>query len=99
MKPRYRAYRREDRDGMYYYKDSVTGDRESLETKDPEEAERLVSHMNETLKNPRMNHRIGVAYLSAADRDKGLTNPGDAEARRRCNKSPSRRGSCRRRTV
>ncbi|HEV2329510.1 MAG TPA: hypothetical protein VGY56_12065 [Verrucomicrobiae bacterium] len=67
MKLRYRAYRRDDRDGMYYYKDSGTGDRESLETKDPEEAERLVGHMNETMKNPHLNHQIGMTYLSAAE--------------------------------
>ncbi|HEX5397709.1 MAG TPA: hypothetical protein VFY06_01500 [Verrucomicrobiae bacterium] len=67
MKARFRAYRREDRDGMYYWKDSVTGDRGSLETKDPEEAERLVGHKNEALKNPHMNQQIGMTYLSAAD--------------------------------
>lgn len=49
-KPRIRAYRRDDRDGMYCYKDSVTGERESLETKDAEEAKCLVSHKNEPLR-------------------------------------------------
>lgn len=67
MKERYRLIQRSDRDGMCYCVDTETGDRSSLNTKDREAAERIVRHRNEALKNPQINHRIGMAYLSAVD--------------------------------
>lgn len=67
MKPRFRVRQRGDRDGMFYCKDSLTGERVSLETKDREEADRRVFHKNEALKNTDINHRIGMDYLSASD--------------------------------
>jgi len=67
MKPRFRVTKRGDRDGMCYSKDSLTGERVSLETKDRAEAERILQHKNETLKNPGVNRKIGMVYLSAAD--------------------------------
>jgi len=67
MKPRFRVNQRGDREGMCYCKDTLTGERESLETKDRDEAERIVFHKNEALKTTAVNHRIGMNYLSASD--------------------------------
>ncbi len=67
MKARFRVTRRGDRDGMFYSKDTLTGERVSLETKDRSEAERLVFHLNEAQKNNSINYRIGMNYLSASD--------------------------------
>jgi integrase len=67
MKARFHVVQRGDRDGMCYCKDTLTGARLSLDTKDRSEAERIVQHKNETLKNPGINHRIGMVYLSASD--------------------------------
>lgn len=53
--------------GGFYSFDNLTGKRTSLHTKDPEEADRLVMHMNEAEATPMMNRRIGMTYLSAAD--------------------------------
>lgn len=67
MSERYRILQRGDRGGKYYCVDTVTGSRCSLRTRDRKEAERLVQHKNEALKNPVINRKIGMAYLSAAD--------------------------------
>lgn len=56
-----------NRNGMFYCKDTLTGSRTSLETKDRKEADRLVKHKNEALKNPHINRKIGMAYLSTVD--------------------------------
>jgi hypothetical protein len=69
MKARFRVIGRSDRDGMCYSKDTLTGERVSLETKDRSEADRLVFHKNEAQKNTSINHRIGINYLSASDPD------------------------------
>jgi len=58
-----------NRDGMFYCKDTLGGSRTSLQTKNREEAERLVQHKNEAVKNPQINRKIGMAYLSATDPD------------------------------
>jgi integrase len=52
---------------MCYCKDTDTGARPSLHTKDRKEAERLVKHKNEALETPHINRKIGMAYMSAAD--------------------------------
>ena len=67
MKEQYRIVQLGSRDGMFYCKDTQSGSRTSLKTKDRKEAERLVRHKNEALKNPHINRKIGMAYLSAAD--------------------------------
>jgi integrase len=67
MKVRFRTVKRSDRDGGFYCKDTETGSRTSLETKDRKAAERLVQHKNEALKNPHINRKIGMAYMAAAD--------------------------------
>ncbi|HWQ92269.1 MAG TPA: hypothetical protein VN673_11400 [Clostridia bacterium] len=67
MKDRYRVVRLNNRKGTYYCKDTVDGSRTSLGTKNRKEAERLVRHKNEALRNPQINRKIGMAYLSATD--------------------------------
>ncbi len=67
MKDRYRVVQLGNRKGMFYCKDTVDGSRTSLGTKVRKEAERLVRHKNEALKNPQINRKIGMAYLSATD--------------------------------
>lgn len=67
MKERFRVVQLGNRDGMFYCKDKLTGSRTSLKTKDRKEADRLVQHKNEALKNPVINRKIGMAYLSVAD--------------------------------
>jgi len=64
---RYRVVCLGDRNGMCYCMDTQTGSRTSLRTKNRKEAERLVQHKNEALKNPGINRKIGMAYLSASD--------------------------------
>ena len=63
MSDRYRVVRLGNRDGMFYCKDTQTGLRKTLHTKDRKDADRLVLHMNEALKNPHINRKIGMAYL------------------------------------
>jgi hypothetical protein len=67
MKERYQLVQRSDRGGTCYCLDTQTGSRPSLKTKDRKEAKRLVQHKNEALKNPHINRKIGMAYLSAVD--------------------------------
>jgi integrase len=67
MSQRYRTVKIGTRGGTFYYEDTETGVRKSLFTKDEEEAERLVQAKNEALKNPHINRKIGMAYLSAVD--------------------------------
>jgi integrase len=67
MKERYRVVQLGARGGTFYCKDNETGARTSLKTKNRKEAERLVQHKNEALKNPHVNRKIGMAYLSAVD--------------------------------
>lgn len=64
---RYRVVCLGERNGMCYCIDTQTGSRTSLRTKDRKEAERLVQHKNEALKNPGINRKIGMTYLSAVD--------------------------------
>jgi hypothetical protein len=64
MKERYRVIQRSDRGGGCYCVDTQTGERSSLGTKDRQEAKRLVQHRNEALRNPHVNRKIGMAYLS-----------------------------------
>jgi len=66
-KERYQVVQLGNRNGMFYCKDTVTGSRTSLHTKNRKEAERLVHHKNETLRNPQINRQIGMSYLSADD--------------------------------
>jgi hypothetical protein len=40
-----------------------------LRTKDREEAEQIAGDKKEALKNPNLNHKIGLAYYSDSDQD------------------------------
>lgn len=67
MSDRYQLVRLGTRNGMYYCKDTLTGSRTSLETKNKKEAKRLVFHKNEAAENPHARRKIGMAYLSTSD--------------------------------
>ncbi len=67
MKERFRLVCLGHRGGMYYCKDTVTGSRPSLETKCQDDAEKLIRHNNESVEQPHINRKIGLAYLSSAD--------------------------------
>lgn len=67
MKVRYKLVCLGNRGGMFYCKDTKTGSRTSLETKDRAEAERLLFHKNEADANPHINRRVGMAYLASSD--------------------------------
>jgi hypothetical protein len=67
MKERFRLVCLGERCGMFYCKDTVSGSRTSLKTKDRKAAEKLIRHKNEAVEQPHINRRIGLAYLSAAD--------------------------------
>ncbi len=65
MKTRYRLFLR--RRSVYYAFDNTTRRVQSLETKDPQEAERLVASLNEASKQPAMNLRLARVYLQHSD--------------------------------
>jgi integrase len=67
VKNRYRSVKVGSRGGTYYCEDTHTGKRTSLWTKDEAEAERLVHAKNEAERQPQLNRRMGMAYLSATD--------------------------------
>jgi hypothetical protein len=61
MKPAYRMYLREKR--VYYVQNNSTGGRESLRTKDEQEAKRLLEVHNSAGKATALNLQIGRPYL------------------------------------
>jgi hypothetical protein len=65
MKQRYAKYRREN--GVYYSLDTLTRKRNSLNTSDPEEAQRFLNALNEACKQPAINLQIAQAYLQHSD--------------------------------
>lgn len=65
MKQRFRLYRRQR--GVFYLFDNLTGKRQSLNTKDNQEAIRLLHAKNEALVNPQVNRQIARAYLAVSD--------------------------------
>jgi integrase len=65
MKERYRVFRRES--GIFYSFDTVTKQRQSLETTDRATARRLIHVKNEACQQPAINLQIAKAYLAAAD--------------------------------
>src|SRR5688500_3224364 len=64
MKRRYRLYRR---NGTFYLCDNVTVGRESLETKNPGDAQRLTPASNQQQRQPALNLHITKAYLAGTD--------------------------------
>src|SRR6266478_4343523 len=66
MKNRYRLYRRK-LGGVFYIRDSQTGKRESLGTRDRAEAVTLLNARNESVRQPQLNLQIAKAYLAGTD--------------------------------
>jgi integrase len=67
VKNRFRSVKVGSRGGTFYCEDTNTGDRKSLRTKDEAEAGRLVHAKNEAVRQPQINRRMGMVYLSATD--------------------------------
>jgi integrase len=66
MKKRFRLIRRGERN-TYYYFDTLTNRRESLQTNDGEAAQRIIEAKNDALRQPILNLNIARAYLAGAD--------------------------------
>ena len=64
MKNRYRLVRRAY--GICYSLDKENGRRESLETTNKIEAQKLLSAKNDTIQQPALNKAMAKVYLSAA---------------------------------
>jgi transposase len=74
MKERFRLVRLGDRGGMFYCKDTVSGSRTTLKTKDRETAKKLIRHKNEAVEQPHIrlyikqgNDIISQALLAHID--------------------------------
>jgi len=67
MKHRYSYYPREN--GVFYSLDHLTKKRQSLNTSDSAEAQRLVNALNEACKQPAMNLQIAQVYLQHSNPD------------------------------
>jgi integrase len=65
MKQRYRKFRRGW--GVYHVFDNSNSHSKSLDTRNKQEAERLVHAMNEAERQPILNRQIARAYLMASD--------------------------------
>ena len=61
MLERYRMYRRS---GVYYVRDKVTGQGESLKTRDKVAAKQLIVARNQAVAQPQLNRSLARAYLS-----------------------------------
>lgn len=64
MKNRFTIFRRGT---VWYYEDRKTGQQKSLNTRDPEEARKLVQAKNDAVNLPLMNINMAKAYLNAID--------------------------------
>ena len=67
MKNRFRLIQRGLRGGTFYSVDSQTGRRESLATKDSDEAAQLVMAKNQSVRQPALSLQMAKAFLSATD--------------------------------
>jgi integrase len=67
MKERFRLIKRGLRGGTIYCKDTVTGKRASLKTKNVDEALQIVQAKNQALRQPVLNLQIAKAYLAGSD--------------------------------
>ena len=64
MKGRFKMFRRKG--GMFYARDTETMSKESLGTKDREQASRLVAAKNQAQEQPALNKGMAKVYLAAA---------------------------------
>jgi hypothetical protein len=67
MKNRFRLIQRGLRGGRFYCVDSETGRRESLGTKDSDEATQIVLAKNQSVRQPALGLQMAKAFLSATD--------------------------------
>ncbi|HWX22253.1 MAG TPA: tyrosine-type recombinase/integrase [Candidatus Binatia bacterium] len=67
MKNRFRLIQRGLRGGTFYCVDSETGRRESLGTKDSDEAAQIVLAKNQSVRQPALSLQMAKAFLSATD--------------------------------
>ena len=67
MKTRYRLIRRGSRGGAFYWVDSKTGKRASLQTCDEDEARQIIHAKNQAARQPVLNLQIAKAYLAGTD--------------------------------
>jgi integrase len=71
MKNRFRLIQRGLRGGTFYCVDCATGKRESLGTKNDDEAAQLVFLKNQAVRQPAMNLQMAKVLLAASDDDLG----------------------------
>ena len=67
MNARYRLIYRGVRGGMFYCVDKNTGKRQSLGTRDEDEAKQLIEARNNSERQPVLNLQIAKAYLAGSD--------------------------------
>jgi integrase len=67
MKVRYRLIYRGERGSTFYFVDTKTGKRTSLNTKDRDTAKQIVFAKNQALKQPSINLQLAKAYLAGSD--------------------------------
>ena len=67
MKNAYRIFKRKQRGGIYYLENTQTGQQESLETTDKQQAKKICDARNLERQTPDLNLKLGMAYLTSAD--------------------------------
>lgn len=67
MQKTYRIISRAQRRGKFYLHNAQTGERESLETTDRQEAQKICDARNLERQTPDLNLKLGLAYLTNAD--------------------------------
>jgi len=67
MKNRYSIFPNGSRGGIYYLKDRLTGQRESLNTTDKSRANELLAAKNESTRGPALNLQKARVYMAASD--------------------------------
>jgi hypothetical protein len=67
MNARYRLIYRGLRGGMFYCVDKQTGKRESLGTRNEDEAKQLIEARNIAERQPTLNMQIAKAYIAGSD--------------------------------
>lgn len=67
MKARYRLIYRGVRGGMFYYHDTKLNKRQSLGTRDENEAKQLIEAKNIAERQPTLNMQIAKAYIAGSD--------------------------------
>jgi len=66
---KYRLLKMNSRGGRYYAEEIATGLRQTLKTKDLQEAQKLLHALNEAHRNSFLNQRMAQAYMAGSDPD------------------------------